>query len=42
MEDLSWGLRPHPLSPCMHDVGRAVGLLLMSTCIYVTIAGDQL
>lgn len=42
MEDLYWGLRPHPLTPCVHDLGRLVGLLLMSTCVYATIARVQL
>lgn len=42
MEDLSRGLRPHSLSSCVHDMRRGVGLLLMSSCIYVTIARDQL
>jgi hypothetical protein len=42
MEDRFWGPRPHPLSSCVHDMGRAVGLLLMTSFIYVTVARGQL
>lgn len=31
----------HPLVSCVHVLGRDVGLLFMSTCVYVTIARGQ-
>lgn len=38
---LSWGLGLHPLVSCVHELGRDVGLLFMSPCVYVTTARGQ-